>query len=280
MAGRRRGDHILREKIPATGRDELPATKYIAWCGEWQFSQYGMEGLPWGINACTKCSAKFYAARLKAAPNGYSLEKLELPAAHNDPEVYGFGRYGWKSVYMVRRDADQEPVAFVGIETGWGESWKVFGLEAPLTVGMMRDGAAPTIKRADKPVEYEWREYDARGNVIGRKTIKRTANRLTSKERALSEIPFMIQDGVIGAASEILAKAQAERDQEVAARAERDRQREENIAADRARREMLDQVKADGAEALTEIRDIFGAALTNFQTDALINVIKLLRGEL
>jgi hypothetical protein len=223
-------------------------------------------------HACPKCSAKFMAKYLQENPNGYRLGERE---PKNQPGGLGTDCY-FKSLYPILTD-DGELVGAVAIRGGFDQKWAIYPLTTGLVFGFSRrdtgDGPIPppTLggrsanitayidRKDDTPYAYESKADD-----------------YPSKERALMDVPVLIEDGHLKSVSTILAEDMVSRTQYLAERTAQAAEREV-ILADIATR------KAQREADLETIQIAFGdllhrpdRGLTNYEKGALSKAASLL----
>lgn len=273
----RRANHdclILKTEEAGTYSDTgAPRTQYTTYCGKTSYVRYKMTDIPRHAS-CPKCSAKWNAGK----GGGVTLEKLALPT-EGEERVYGYGRWaGIKSAYRVMKDG--ECYGLVTIDNGWGKRWKIFALEAPVTIGMIRDGAEPTISHSDKVAQHKRYEKDNDGNrlpvgapiwegssILVREPYKSDASHFSSKEDALNQCADMIADGFLTAETTVLANARVERDREL-------QERRDNAARHEERQRELARLAQEKSDDLDLIAMAFAEMTTegkvsNFQREAL-----------
>lgn len=272
--GRQR-NHIIRTETTDgvwedTGR---PRPLYVAWCGEKAHTTVSMDRYE-SDASCTKCSAAFFKDR----SGGVTIEKITPPEKYEDPRPYGIGPFGTKSAYRIMRDGECYGVLFM--PAGWGKKWSVHRLTTSTNrAGEMivaKDEKPATMLRYDRDVHGKKREvgtptYQGSSFKV-REPYKTDANHFASKERALSEVADMIDDGFLPSETDVIAKWEKDRaDLEETRRiweAQRiEREQREAEAAARAQDE-LDLITIAFAEMLTE------GKITNYQREAVMLAAK------
>lgn len=273
-SGGKSGEHLLKVMEKVDGGEGRQIDRPRFWCGSTSWYE-NHRVFPWNGQTCPGCSSAYFADYLKREPNGYSLEKITPPKEYSGPGVFGFKAYGWKSAWAVRA-ADGDLVAFIAMETGYGQRWNIYGLhsnldEATGAVSFERGYFATHLKR--------WRDNNG-VQAPTDKPYEGEAKNWNSKERALAEIPFMVADGFLKPASQLAAERVelwAERLVQAADRLEeRMRLDEEREAHRLAKAAQDDAERAHMTEALSALLE----TATNYQREGLYLAAKRLGIEL
>lgn len=232
--------HLVKTDL---GPNAYPRYQWL--CGE--DGRYGYRtDDPESPRLCSKCSAKYWGAKLKAEPNGFTI---------GGPASLG---YDYKSAYTIL-NADGEVVGAVCFKHGWGGRWQINPVTTGASVASVEAGEE--VKAKISPRALDWLEPK---NQHGYRPERR-ATGFASKEQALAHVPEHVAAGRLKTEAAILTEHRtwAER----LKRRQAERAAEEQAAADR-RAQML--------EGLRSIQENCG--LTNLQAAALADAIAELEG--
>lgn len=227
--------------------------RYVSACGEqftWLTTRSQNDPDHWKV--CRKCNAAFYAEA--AASSGFRLGKT---LTTEEMETWG-QRWKWRYLVPVV-DLEGREWGWCGLPGGWGERWEfvTWSPYAPHSTDELtgKIGAALTDGRGD-PLKF------------------------SSKQAVLAKLPDLIAEHHIRDKASRVAEAVQARVQAAADRVIYEAEAAERAARRERQRAEEDQRRQEILEGLRSIRETFGAALSNFETAALVEAIsKFDRGE-
>lgn len=212
------------------------------------------------------------------------LERVAIPKTYDEPRPYGFGCYGWRSVSKII--VGGELVGFLAMANGWGKKWEIYGLEAPVTVGVLRGTHELAVTKSEKVAEHKTyrREPNGERTPYGTPLYAGSSFLATepkyaspckyfgSKESALEEVPDMLEDGYLKPESVVLAEAHAKRAKEKEEAAARQKEQEEY---ERQRQERAETKKTELAQVTEAFAEMLAEGkISNFQRDAVFLAAK------